>query len=372
MKKFTLLSFLTLASVAVFAQSTTEERATVIPGSNPVIPSVQRAIWDIQLDSDPTTIAAGLAGALWTGSEFWIARWANDSIFTADAAGSPTGFFQIPGVSGTRSMTTDGNFIYIGANTSIIYKVNPVTQLVVSTITTSVPNCRYVTFDPTLNGGAGGFWTGTFASDIVAVSMTGTTLNTIPAATHGMVGIYGLAYDNFTTGGPFLWAYDQTSLATGLLTQLSMTGVPTGLTHETQSDLAGGSSAGIAGGVFITDSYVANTASICGVLQGASLFAYELKVLSGIQAQDAAEFGFSVYPNPASDVAKVNFKLTTPSSVSLNIVDVQGRIIEQQNAVVYATGSHQIVLDCKSLSKGFYFVNLTIGNKVITQKLVIK
>lgn len=234
---------------------------------------LNRAIWTIQLDADPTAIGTSLAGVIWTGTEFWCAKWNSADIYTADASGNLTGNFTISGITGARSFTTDSSHIYIGAAGGSIYKVDPATKTLISTISTSVASCRYVTYDPTLNSNAGGFWTGAYGSDITSVSMTGSTLSTISSATHGLTGIYGMAYDNFSTGGPFLWAFDQGGNDADII-QLDMSGSPTGLMHDANSDLGAGG--GLAGGLFICDNYFPGTTSIIGINQGESLFSYEL------------------------------------------------------------------------------------------------
>ena len=234
-----------------------------------------KSLWDIQLDVSPTVAfspATNLAGATWTGSEFWVAKWASNEMFTANNLGAQTSTFSIPGVTGCRSITTDGTDMFIGAATTVIYRVHKTTKALLGTINTSVPNCRYITYDPTLNGNAGGFWCGQYASNIVAVSMTGATLSTITAGTHGLSGIYGMAYDGLSSGGPYLWAFDQGGNGADIV-QLTIAGVPTGLVHDATIDLA---AAGIAGGLFITSTLVPGKNTIGGLSQGASLFAYEL------------------------------------------------------------------------------------------------
>jgi hypothetical protein len=236
----------------------------------------QAQLWNIQLDKDPTILGSGLAGVIWTGTEFWCAAWATADIYVADANGnalSPASF-TIPGVSGTRSMTTDGSHIYIGTAATSIYKVDPITKTLISTISTSVPACRYLTYDHTLDNGNGGFWTGAYASDIVAVSMTGATLSSISAAIHGLSGIYGMAFDGYSTGGPYLWAFDQGGNGSDII-QLSITGTPTGISHDATTDLGAGGS-GLAGGLFICNNFITGTNSIIGLSQGISLFSYEL------------------------------------------------------------------------------------------------
>jgi hypothetical protein len=240
--------------------------------------NVQAQLWNIQLDVNPTTVfapATGLSAVAWTGSEFWVSKWADNNIYTADASGNMTGNFTIPGITGTRSITTDGVNMYIGTAATVIYQVNPITRTLISTINTSVAACRYVTFDPGLDNGNGGFWAGAYASDITSVNMTGQTLSIISATTHGLSGIYGMAYDGYSTGGPYLWAFDQGGNNADII-QLTILGVPTGIMHDAQSDLQSGVGGGTAGGLFICNNYMPGTNSMIGINQGVSLFSYEL------------------------------------------------------------------------------------------------
>jgi hypothetical protein len=283
----------------------------------------QAQLWTVQLDVDPTATipaATGLAGVIWTGTEFWCAKWNGADIHTADANGNSTGTFTIPGVSGTRSITTDGTYMYIGTAGTSIYKVDPTTKTLSSTITTSVASCRYLTYDPTLDGGSGGFWTGAYGSDITSVSLSGTTLSTITAATHGLGGVYGMAYDGFSTGGPFLWAFDQGGNGADIV-QLTMSGTPTGTSHDATTDLGPGGS-GLAGGLFICDDFVNGKKSIIGLSQGVSLFSYELADpfsidLAGVSVTTAAYVNIGDAPFTISGEVR-NAGLTTITSMDVN------------------------------------------------------
>jgi len=291
MKKITLL-------IASFAMLVGANAQTEVAPFNPnkYSHNYDKALWDIQLDVDPTTVVPSLAGVAWTGTEIWAAKWNSDTIVTYDAAGTSTGTFTIPTVIGTRSITTDGTSMYIGTAASTIYIVDKTTKSVTGTINVPVGDVRYCTYDPTLDGGSGGFWTGNFTTDWTAVSMSGATLSSITAATHGLSSVYGLAYDPYSAGGPFLWAYDQGASGTGAdIVQLTMTGTQTGVVHNTLLDLQGGNT-GIAGGLFITNSFSTGTSSIMGMNQGASLFAYELAGPTGIN--DVVNSNtFTIYPN---------------------------------------------------------------------------
>lgn len=262
------------------------------PGTTPSA----AALWDIQeyfaVDTVAST-AGSFAGIAWVGNEWWVSQWNKDSVFTIDVNGNLISAFKITGVgapaSGVRSMTYDGTNLYMADNTTTIKVVNPVTKTLSSTINVSSVgfNARAITYSQAINGGAGGFYIANFGNAIAEVSLTGTVLNTIPAATHTLTGIYGLAYDDLTFGGPFLWAFDQGSAGTGAtLVRLDLpSGTPTFVQKNVNADIGVLANTGIAGGMFITDSYVPGKFTIAGMLQGTPLdilFAYELDSITQI------------------------------------------------------------------------------------------
>ncbi|MBI3133708.1 MAG: T9SS type A sorting domain-containing protein [Bacteroidetes bacterium] len=356
-----------LFSAASFAQLNTSEMAPVYTGES--VPhtttvsaetSGDRAFWTIQLDVNVLTINAGLAACYWTGTEFWVAKWSNDTLHTVSATGVVLDSFVVAGVSGTRSITSDGTNMYLGANTTDIYKVDPVTKTLTSTITTSVANCRYVTYDPTLDGGAGGFWAGSWGTDITAVSLTGTTLSAITAATHGLTGVYGMAYDGVSPSGPYLWAYDQaTGTSTATLVQLSMSGTPTGLVHDTQMDLGTAPpNTGLSGGLFVANDFVPGKNTIGGINQGVSLFAYELADLAGVDENSTTHL--TVYPNPATDALTLS---TNAAVEQISVYSCSGQLMLTSN-------STSKTIDVSSLNSGIYVVQVRTGNGIVTERFV--
>lgn len=169
----------------------------------------------VQFTRDVTAATGnpGQAAVGFDGTNFWVARWdasTSTDISRITPAGALVDTFQIAGLSGTRSLTWDGSQFWAGNATTTIRRVDPVTKTVTATLTVPIA-ARYVTFDPTANSGAGGFWIGDFGSDIQQVSMAGATLATIPAAnTATMTGRYGIAFDNTSGPSPFLWVFFQT------------------------------------------------------------------------------------------------------------------------------------------------------------------
>jgi len=122
-------------------------------------------------------------------------------------------------------------------------------------------------------------------------------LNSIPAATHGLAGMYGSAYDGQTAGGPYLWMFNQgganttqierITIATGTTTPLAARDVF--LDFNTSNSLT----SGLAGGLFITQGIVPGQWTMGGVIQGTPnnvLFGYELNNLA-LANDDAAASG---------------------------------------------------------------------------------
>ena len=202
------------------------------------------AMWDLQFnyDIDAATGAAGQAGAIYTGTEFWVSRWATDSVFSFDTTGTLTSRFVIPGAGMIRGMTKDAmGDIWISNATRTIRQISPTTKSILSSVTVpaSAPVARFITFDPTADGGNGGFYIADFNTPITLVSMAGAVLSSIPVATHTLGGMYGAAVDNISGGGPYLWVFSQPGNPGALISQIALpAGTPTGITFDVNADLA--------------------------------------------------------------------------------------------------------------------------------------
>jgi hypothetical protein len=260
----------------------------VAPGVTPhSAQSTPEALWDIQFGHNATTLsgAGGFAGAVFFNNEFWVSRWASDSLFRLSNTGTLLNRFTIAGLTGVRSLTTDGVYLYAGTNSTTIYRIDPATSLLApphTTVNATVGPVRHCTYDASLDGGAGGFYVGNFNTDIFAVSRTGAILSTIPAATHGQTGMYGSAYDNLTAGGPYLWVFAQSAPNNSQIVRIQLPGgTPTVISHDVMSDVGPANSltSGLAGGLFISDQIVSGQWTLGGMIQGTPnniLFGYEL------------------------------------------------------------------------------------------------
>jgi len=117
--------------------------------------------------------------------------------------------FTIQGLEGPRNFASDGLNYYVVNATMNIYKIDLVAHTILGTIPvscTGVSFLRHIAYDPTLNGGAGGFWVGG-DNNIAAVSMNGTqVVSTVQGVVEQGGVIMGSAYDPYSSpANPCLW-----------------------------------------------------------------------------------------------------------------------------------------------------------------------
>lgn len=364
-KPFTLVAA-ALTCVSVAAQSPnipTAEYAPISQGNNQN-PTPQSP-WQVLFSYDITSagLGTGNAGVVPFATNFWVSKWASDTISIVTAAGTLSSQFTVAGVSGIRSMTTDGSFIYAGTNTADIKKIDPVTHTLVTTISVpAVPNVRYCTYDATANSNAGGFWVGSWATDFNLVDMSGNFITSVAASSHALTATYGLAFDNTSPGGPYLWAFHQTSAsnAADLIQVQISTGLQTTVMHDVTADM--GTAGDLAGGVYVNPAPLA----IVGVLQGGSnlLFSYDIVGVSGIEGMNSADF-ISAYPNPAGNTVNIRVNRTNNDPMQISIVNAMGQVVSSSNNV----GVNN-VYNIENLEAGVYFVQVTCNGVMHTTKIV--
>ncbi|MCF8234891.1 MAG: hypothetical protein K9G67_07680, partial [Bacteroidales bacterium] len=183
------------------------------PDADPNAPVVKntnnsRDMWDIQIIWDAEAGAGNvyLSGAECDGEYFYITRWNSGSIYRYELDGTYVGSFSIPGASNLRDLAYDGEYFYGGAASTTIYEMDFESQTLISSIS-SPTAVRAIAYDWDQDG----FWVNNWSSTLTLVSRTGSTLNTIA----NPPSIYGMAYDNYSDGGPYLWLFSGTTSGGG-------------------------------------------------------------------------------------------------------------------------------------------------------------
>jgi hypothetical protein len=81
--------------------------------------------------------------------------------------------------------------------------------------------------------------------------------------------------------------------------------------------------------------------------------------------------GLTVFPNPTTNNADVSFNLKNANNVKMEVYNAMGALVASENAGILAKGNHKMAFNGADLNAGFYFVNLTIGNQIITKKVTL-
>ena len=234
------------------------------------------ALWTVLFTWNTYTTAGGEAGIENDATNVYTTLWASNGLIKyVKGTGAYVETFTIPGVTGLRDLASDGQYFYGGTSATSIYKMDFATHSLVSTISTAIAGIRHLAYDPNLDGGNGGFWCGAWTTEN-AVSKTGATLatNVLPTISN----VYGSTMDLQTTGGPFLWIFDQNGNGANLI-QYKVTGLTltaTGVTKDASTLPGFDAVNGIAGG--LSTGQVGTKLALIGLIQqGPSMaFAYEL------------------------------------------------------------------------------------------------
>ena len=88
--------------------------------------------------------------------------------------------------------------------------------------------------------------------------------------------------------------------------------------------------------------------------------------------QNAGQTSIRLYPNPADNRTTLNYTLSSSSRVTLNIFDMNGRLISTMDKGNQSAGSYTQIIDLNSLSKGVYMIQILTSNSVETAKLIVQ
>lgn len=278
------------------------------------------------------------------GTYFYVTMWNNDTIFRYDMSGNYVDGFVIAGiVGGKMDLAYDGTHFYggtidaaTGVLGNVIYEMDFTNQTLIGTINTTA-SVSEIAYDPTNDA----FWVGEWNSDLVLVSRTGTTLNTIPYANINLVQMIGAAYDTVTPGGPYLWIHDigPTGADEAKIYQVDVTtGMLTGYLFDVQKDLMVGATAG---GLFVSDVAVPGTFTLGGVVQNEGFFGYELAACVpdtndvGVVTLLSPQTGANLSANEIVEVEIKNFGIAPQTGFTVTyILDGGTPVTETVNATI--------------------------------------
>jgi uncharacterized repeat protein (TIGR02543 family) len=214
-------------------------------------------IEDVQFNF-PVGDANGEYGVGSDGSYIYTNRWNDIYFYRYSLDGEFLGSFTIEGISNLRDLTYDGQYFYGSPNNNIIYIMDFSSQTLIGTITTSIPNIRAIAYDPDNDG----FWvSNNWNGPLTLINRSGASIDAI-SVTVGNIG--GMAWENASEDGPFLWIYSQYDQNT--IYQIDMTtGNAISSFNVGALGILSGSSG--AGGLFFTDAIIPNEYTLLGMCQ---------------------------------------------------------------------------------------------------------
>lgn len=104
---------------------------------------------------------------------------------------------------------------------------------------------------------------------------------------------------------------------------------------------------------------------------GAVMNSTDLVMPLGISNVSAGVEHLTVYPNPATDVAHLNFNLNERAQVSVQVLDALGRVVNAISEQQFEKGAQKININTASLASGVYTIKLQTEKGSLTQQLSI-
>jgi len=129
-----------------------------------------------------------------------------------------------------------------------------------------------------------------------------------------------------------------------------------------------GATVGFNGGAFT--GLIAN--DVYGNVVEAPVVRLDFNDYTGLKEELANQFSVNAYPNPFNASTEISFELKNESSVSVVVSDIAGRKVMDLGANNYTAGAHKVAINAADLNAGVYNCTITIGNNVITKRIVKK
>lgn len=79
-----------------------------------------------------------------------------------------------------------------------------------------------------------------------------------------------------------------------------------------------------------------------------------------------------IYPNPVSETANVSFTLQHQADVVVSVYNLSGMLVKEYRPGRLHSGLHEVSVDCSEMTTGGYVVMVRAGNKVFSNKFIVK
>ncbi|MGB0930436.1 MAG: alkaline phosphatase D family protein [Chitinophagales bacterium] len=78
----------------------------------------------------------------------------------------------------------------------------------------------------------------------------------------------------------------------------------------------------------------------------------------------------SLYPNPSSDFCLVNYVLSSPQTLQIQLLDLQGKVVREVLKEKQGVGNYALSLELKDLEVGVYYLKIKGGGNMISREIL--
>jgi hypothetical protein len=93
---------------------------------------------------------------------------------------------------------------------------------------------------------------------------------------------------------------------------------------------------------------------------------------SGVFSLKAEIADARLYPNPAIDQATIRFTNPETSDVTVEVMDLTGKVVSRLDAGTKGVGEQELELNVQDLDAGIYMYKLTAGKYIVTKKFTVQ
>jgi hypothetical protein len=354
------LILICLFGLSTFAQ---QNQLEIAPNSNINPDAISLDTFNLQF-SFPCAAFVGEYGVNTNGNDIYVTQWLDDSIARYDEQGNVWDSFVIPGVGHVRDLAYDGQYYYGSPNDFYFYVLDLDNKVLIDTILTSF-RIRGMAYDPNDDVlWASEHWSPMFYK----MDKQGNILDSWLPTGITLESISGLAYDNTSPDGPFLWGFSQDS--TGAI--IIKYDIPNQAQTGNMIDVSVlGPPSCYAGGLFIRQMELKSETVIGGMIQNELVFALELGYANTLVNIESHEMlpEMEIYPNPVQDVLNLNIS-SQDQELSCRIINQAGQIIQDHK--FNASASSNITINTSMLEPGIYFVQISSNKGYSIAKKFLK
>ncbi len=310
----------------------------------------------------PCVAFIGEYGVESNGTDLYVTQWRDDSIARYDVSGNVVETFEISGVGEVRDMAFDGQYYYGSPNDFFFYIMDLDNKSLVEKVLTAfkIRGMAYDAIEDVL-------WaTEMWNPDFVKMDMDGNIIDSWVPSGITLGAISGLAYDNDSQNGPFLWGFSQDSTGAIIVKYDINTQTQTGNMIDVSGLVSEENS--VAGGLYMREMSLRSDVALGGLIQNQVVFGFELDYANSlVEVENNFISQMKIYPNPASDYVVLEFG-ETDKPVSMKLLDSNGKIIKYSDI-----DDSRYNVDISNLPAGLYFIELSqTGRFNITKKILVQ